>query len=165
MRFAHLFLVAAFVAAPVSATTFSGLGPDDHVVISLESSGCFHRFAGEVIVTGGDRPRAEAVTSMPIPGVESRRAARDLSAEDLAALDEYARVLRDDQSKGYCTTKETFVLRWYSKDQLVHVEALRDSSCAASARVFQPAYRIMGFSELLWPDEDESEQTAEQPAD
>ena len=88
---------------------------------------------------------------MPHPEVEPRRVVRNLSADDLAALDEYVRVLRDDAHKGYCTTQETFVLRWYSKDRLVHEEALRDSSCAASAKMFQPAYRIMGFTELLWP--------------
>jgi hypothetical protein len=122
-----LFSLSFSVAALANQPTVAGLDESESIEIEFRSTGCFHFHQAHILIRKADRFLAQisADGKDDLLNVE-------LSATDVAALDDliaYSRALREP---GMCTTDETILLLGASGSASAP-EPFVDAACQAPA--------------------------------
>lgn len=123
------FLSLAFsVAASANQLTVASLDESDSIEIEFRSAGCFHFQQTHISIRKLDR----FVAQLSADGKDNL-ASVELSATDVAALDDLIAYYRALTEPGLCTTEETISLTWMKSGSESALEPFSDATCRAPA--------------------------------
>lgn len=121
-----LFSLSFSVVASDDQLTVAGLDESESIEIEFRSTGCFHFEQAHISIRKADRFLAQlsADGKDDLLNVE-------LSATDVAALDDLIAYYRALREPGMCTTEETILLTWSESGSESASEPFVDATCRA----------------------------------